>query len=179
MLIPVLLIYLLQLTLVLYPQRKELKRHIPKNNIICAVLTLLSKSVCSINNAIKRTLDLLMNYSSSKHQIRSISQRPLLSTKNHQKPLTIIIRTNSKKFLLKDKYFIFAIYMFRLIKLNFKSYIKKQKATHEIAKRLFDDSVKYNSNSFIDERNNTITINKNGSHFLQKITSRLALARKE
>jgi hypothetical protein len=29
--------------------------------------------------------------------------------------------------------------------------LKKQKATYEIAKRLFDDSPKYSSNSSIDE----------------------------
>lgn len=41
--------------------------------------------------------------------------------------------------------------MFRLVKLNFQYYIKKKKkATHEIVKRLFDDSVKYNGSSSID-----------------------------
>jgi hypothetical protein len=40
--------------------------------------------------------------------------------------------------------------MFRLIKLNFKSCIKIQKATHEITKRPFDDNIKYNSNNSID-----------------------------
>lgn len=37
------------------------------------------------------------------------------------------------------------------IKLNFKSYIKKQKAARDCQK-LFDDSVKYNSNSSVCER---------------------------
>ena len=40
--------------------------------------------------------------------------------------------------------------MFRLIKLNFKSCIKIQKATHEITKRPFNDNIKYNSNNSID-----------------------------
>jgi hypothetical protein len=41
--------------------------------------------------------------------------------------------------------------MFRLTKLNVKSYIKKQKAIYEITKRLFDDSIKYSSNNSIGE----------------------------
>lgn len=42
-------------------------------------------------------------------------------------------------------------YMLRLIKLNFKSYIKNQKATHGIAKRILD-SIKYSSTSSIGEK---------------------------
>jgi hypothetical protein len=46
------------------------------------------------------------------------------------------------------------------IKLNFKSYIKKQKATHEIAKRFFQDSIKYNKDSPIGEKKQTSTTGK-------------------
>ncbi|CEP16991.1 hypothetical protein [Parasitella parasitica] len=47
-----------------------------------------------------------------------------------------------------------------LIKLNFKSYIKKQKAIHEIAKRLFHESNKYNKDSSIGEKKQTFTTEK-------------------
>ena len=57
-----------------------------------------------------------------------------------------------KMLLLEDKHFILTTCMLRLIKLHFKNYIKNQKVTYEIAIRLFDDSVKYNSYSSISEK---------------------------
>ncbi|CEP07788.1 hypothetical protein [Parasitella parasitica] len=47
-----------------------------------------------------------------------------------------------------------------LIKFNFKSYIKKQKATHEIAKRLFQESNKYNKDSSIGKKKQSSTTDK-------------------
>ena len=46
----------------------------------------------------------------------------------------------------------FTTYIFRFTKLSFKKLYEKQKTTHEISKRLFDDSIKYNSNSSIGEK---------------------------
>ncbi|CEP14678.1 hypothetical protein [Parasitella parasitica] len=47
-----------------------------------------------------------------------------------------------------------------LIKLDFKSYVTKQKATHEIAKRFFQESNKCNKDSFIVEKKQTSTTDK-------------------
>ncbi|CEP19532.1 hypothetical protein [Parasitella parasitica] len=54
-----------------------------------------------------------------------------------------------------------------LIKLDFKSYIKKQKVTLEIAKILFQESNKYNKDSSIGEKKQTSTLT-NGLHLIPK-----------
>lgn len=84
-----------------------------------------------------------------------------------------------KRFSLKDKYFILTTYVFKLIKLNFKNYVKKQKATYEIAKRLFDDSLKYSSNSSIDENKQYCGNTLKWIPISPKITSQLSFTRKE
>jgi hypothetical protein len=71
------------------------------------------------------------------------------------------------------------LYTFKLIELNFESYIKKQKATHDIAKSLLMIVSSKIVIALLAKRNSAVTISKNGPHFPQKITNQLSLTRKE
>lgn len=90
-----------------------------------------------------------------------------------------ITRITDKELLLKDKYFMLTTNIFRLIKLSFKSYIKKQKAIHEITKRLFVDSIKHNGAGSIVEKKQHYENKEKWIPLPPKITSQLFLARKE
>lgn len=65
--------------------------------------------------------------------------------------IATITRTIGKRVLLNDKHFMLTAYMLRLIKLNFKSYIKNQRAANEIIKRILD-SIKHSSSNSIGEK---------------------------
>lgn len=133
--------------------------------------------ICGLNLATQRRMQ---HQQYNQEDVRFISKSPTLKTPNLinfskaasirlktiKRSPTAIVGITGKRSLLEDDYFILAKYTFRLIKLNFKGYIKK------LPMRLPKDRLMILSSTTVKalfmKRNSTVAISKNGSHLRQR-----------
>jgi hypothetical protein len=89
-----------------------------------------------------------------------------------------IVGITGKRLLLEDDCFILLTYTFRLIKLNFKSYIKNKKLLMGLPKDRLMILSSTTVKDLLMKRKNTVTISKNGSRLLQRYQASYPLQEK-
>lgn len=135
--------------------------------------------ICGLNLATQRRMQ---HQQYNQEDVRFISKSPTLKTpdlidfskaasirlKTIKRFPTAIVGITGKRSLLEDDCFILAKYTFRLIKLNFKSYIKNKKLLMRLPKDRLMILSSTTVKALFMKRNSTVAISKNGSHLCQR-----------